>query len=58
VKWHEPLASKRLCLAARELLAQVYGAFTEGFQTNDLQTATAMLEQWQKTVVRGHYREG
>jgi predicted ATPase len=33
--------------AARELLAPVYGAFTEGFQTHDLQTARALLEQWQ-----------
>jgi hypothetical protein len=33
--------------AARELVAAVYGAFTEGFQTHDLQTARALLEQWQ-----------
>jgi predicted ATPase len=30
---------------ARELLAAVYGGFTEGFQTHDLQQAKAMLEQ-------------
>jgi predicted ATPase len=33
--------------AARELLAPVYGSFTEGFQTHDLQAARALLEQWQ-----------
>jgi predicted ATPase len=32
--------------AARELLAPVYGTFTEGFQTHDLQAARALLEQW------------
>ena len=30
--------------AARELLAPVYGWFTEGFDTTDLQEAKAMLE--------------
>jgi predicted ATPase len=30
--------------AARDLLAPVYGAFTEGFRTHDLQTARALLE--------------
>jgi predicted ATPase len=33
--------------AARELLAPIYGSFTEGFQTPDLQAARALLEQWQ-----------
>jgi predicted ATPase len=33
--------------AARELLAPIYGAFTEGFQTHDLQTARTLLDQWQ-----------
>ena len=30
--------------AARELLAPVYGWFTEGFDTADLQEARALLE--------------
>ena len=30
---------------ARELLAQVYGWFTEGFDTRDLKEAKALLEQ-------------
>jgi predicted ATPase len=29
----------------RELLAQVYGWFTEGFDTRDLKEAKALLEQ-------------
>jgi predicted ATPase len=31
-------------VAARELLAPVYGWFTEGFDTADLQEAKALLE--------------
>jgi predicted ATPase len=31
--------------AAHELLALVYGGFTEGFETYDLQMARALLEQ-------------
>ena len=31
--------------AARELLAPVYGWFTEGFDTADLQDAKALLEE-------------
>jgi predicted ATPase len=31
--------------AARELLAPIYGWFTEGFDTADLQEAKALLEQ-------------
>jgi len=31
--------------AARELLAPVYGWFTEGFDTTDLQEAQALLEE-------------
>jgi predicted ATPase len=31
--------------AARELLAEVYGWFTEGFDTADLQEAKALLEE-------------
>ena len=30
---------------ARELLASVYGWFTEGFDTTDLQDAKALLEE-------------
>jgi predicted ATPase len=32
-------------LEARELLAPVYGWFTEGFDTADLQEAKALLEE-------------
>jgi predicted ATPase len=31
--------------AARELLAPIYGWFTEGFDTGDLQEAKALLEE-------------
>jgi hypothetical protein len=31
--------------AARELLAEVYGWFTEGFDTADLQDAKALLDE-------------
>jgi predicted ATPase len=31
--------------AARQLLAEVYGWFTEGFDTHDLQEAKALLEE-------------
>jgi predicted ATPase len=31
---------------ARELLAPVYGWFTEGFDTADLQEAKALLDDW------------
>jgi predicted ATPase len=31
---------------ARQLLAEVYGGFTEGFDTADLQDARALLEEW------------
>jgi TOMM system kinase/cyclase fusion protein len=33
--------------AARELLAPVYGSFTEGFHAPDQQAARALLEEWQ-----------
>jgi predicted ATPase len=33
------------CTEARELLAPVYGWFTEGFDTADLQEAKALLEE-------------
>jgi len=32
------------CDAARQLLAEVYGWFTEGFDTPDLQEASALLD--------------
>jgi predicted ATPase len=32
--------------AARQLLAEIYGWFTEGFDTADLQEARALLEEW------------
>jgi len=32
------------CTAARELLAPIYGWFTEGFDTTDLQEARALLQ--------------
>jgi adenylate cyclase len=32
------------CAKARQLLAEVYGWFTEGFDTPDLQEAKALLE--------------
>jgi class 3 adenylate cyclase/tetratricopeptide (TPR) repeat protein len=41
--WHQQGKTQ----AARELLAPVYGSFTEGFQTHDLQQARALLEQCQ-----------
>jgi predicted ATPase len=31
---------------ARHLLAEVYGGFTEGFDTVDLQEAHVLLQQW------------
>jgi predicted ATPase len=31
---------------ARELLAPIYGWFTEGFDTADLQEAKALLNEW------------
>jgi predicted ATPase len=33
------------CTQARELLAPVYGWFTEGFDTADLQEAKALLDE-------------
>jgi predicted ATPase len=33
------------CAEARELLAQIYGWFTEGFDTADLQDAKTLLEE-------------
>jgi predicted ATPase len=37
--------SQGKCAAARALLAEVYGWFTEGFDTPDLQEAKALLEE-------------
>jgi predicted ATPase len=31
---------------ARQLLAEIYGWFTEGFDTADLQEAQALLDEW------------
>jgi predicted ATPase len=36
---------------ARELLAPVYGWFTEGFDTRDLKEAKALLEEWTAQTV-------
>jgi predicted ATPase len=33
------------CEQARQLLAKIYGWFTEGFDTADLQEAKALLEE-------------
>jgi predicted ATPase len=33
------------CIEARQLLEETYGAFTEGFDTADLETACALLEE-------------
>jgi len=35
---------------ARQLLAEIYGWFTEGFDTRDLQEAKAVLEELALTV--------
>jgi hypothetical protein len=35
---------------SRELLAPIYGWFTEGFETRDLKEAKALLEEPQKTL--------
>jgi adenylate cyclase len=32
--------------AARNTLSEIYGWFTEGFDTKDLQEARALLEEW------------
>ena len=31
---------------SQQLLAEIYGWFTEGFETKDLQEAKALLEEW------------
>jgi predicted ATPase len=40
-----PLADQGKVSEARELLAPVYGWFTEGFDTRDLKEAKALLEE-------------
>jgi predicted ATPase len=35
---------------ARQLLAEVYGWFTEGFETKDLQEAKALLEELSHSI--------
>ena len=40
------------CAAAYHLLAQIYGWFTEGFDTVDLQEARALLEELGGTMAR------
>jgi predicted ATPase len=39
---------------ARELLAPVYGWFTEGFDTRDLKEAKALLEELGGIAARNH----
>ena len=34
------------CAGVRQLLAEVYGWFTEGFDTAELQEAKVLLEEW------------
>ena len=38
--------------AARELLAEIYGWFTEGFDTADLKEAKALLEELGGDIAR------
>ena len=35
---------------ARQMLAEIYGWFTEGFDTPDLQEAKALLEHWRESM--------
>jgi hypothetical protein len=39
---------------ARELLAPIYGWFTEGFDTLDLKDAKALLEDWRHKPAIGY----
>jgi hypothetical protein len=43
---------QRKVIEARELLAPVYGWFTEGFDTRDLKEAKALLEAWRRGRLR------
>ena len=36
---------QRRCAEARDLLAPIYGWFTEGFETQDLKEAKALLDE-------------
>ena len=40
-----PVATARQEAEAHELLSEIYGWFTEGFDTKDLQEAQALLER-------------
>jgi hypothetical protein len=40
------IASNRRYTASKQLLAEIHGWFTEGFDTADLQEATALLDKW------------
>ena len=44
-----PLARPGQGTSKRELLAPVYGWFTEGFDTRDLKEAKALLEDWRRS---------
>jgi hypothetical protein len=37
------IVEEKACQAARQLVAPVFGRFTEGFETPDLRSASAML---------------
>ena len=45
--WNGPQARRHKVRQARELLAPVYGWFTEGFDRRDLKEAKALLESLQ-----------
>jgi hypothetical protein len=44
-KGREDSVHWRRCLRARDLLAPIYGWFTEGFDTPDLKDAKALLDE-------------
>ena len=48
--WHGKGDARR----ARALLSGVYGRFTEGFETADLQAAKGLLEAWSRRASRNH----
>jgi predicted ATPase len=43
---------------ARELLAPVYGWFTEGFDTRDLKEAKAFLDELHSLILKGGHSSG
>lgn len=45
------LASEGRAEEAYAILAEVYGRFTEGFETRDLRTARQLIEAWHPTAV-------